>query len=154
MECCPAGWSVCLPLLIFPCTIKSRNSLLAPAHQGGPGKRAVKRLWLWCSGHWSADDYSAGHLSSSSDIHVQARHCVNSICLPHGHRQYGKGWFSLYFYTHRCISVWLFCIGCCWPGLSSSNLPRLDEDRKCSPQENVLLAIQQCQCSVTLSKYW
>jgi len=31
--------------VIFPCTIKSRNSLLAPAHPGGPGKRAVKRLW-------------------------------------------------------------------------------------------------------------
>ena len=25
MEWCPAGWSVCLPLLIFPCTIKSRK---------------------------------------------------------------------------------------------------------------------------------
>ena len=37
-----------LPLLIFPCTIKSRSSLLAPAHQGGPGKRAIK--WLWCGG--------------------------------------------------------------------------------------------------------
>jgi len=36
-----AGWSVCLPLLIFPCTIKSRSSLLALAHPGGPGKRAV-----------------------------------------------------------------------------------------------------------------
>jgi len=35
----------CLPLLIFPCTIKSRSSLLAPADPGGPGKRAVKRLW-------------------------------------------------------------------------------------------------------------
>ena len=41
----PAGWSVCLPLLIFPCTIKSRSSLLAPAHPGGPVERAVKRLW-------------------------------------------------------------------------------------------------------------
>ena len=40
----PAGWSVCLPLLIFPCTIKSRSCLLALAHPGGPGKRAVKRL--------------------------------------------------------------------------------------------------------------
>jgi len=29
---------VCLPLLVFPCTIKSRSSLLAPAHPGGPGK--------------------------------------------------------------------------------------------------------------------
>ena len=44
MEWHPAGWLVCLPLLIFPCTIKSRSSLLAPAHPGGPGKRAVKRL--------------------------------------------------------------------------------------------------------------
>ena len=43
----PAGWSVCLPLLIFPCTIKSRRSLLAPSHPGGPGKRAVKRLWFY-----------------------------------------------------------------------------------------------------------
>jgi len=37
-----------MPLLIFTCTIKSRSSLLAPAHPGGPGKRAVKRLW--CGG--------------------------------------------------------------------------------------------------------
>jgi len=47
MEWCPARWSMCLPLLIFPSTIKSRSSLLAPAHPGGPGKRAVKRLWWW-----------------------------------------------------------------------------------------------------------
>jgi len=38
----------CLPLLIFPCTIKSWSSLLAPAHLGGPGKRDIK--WLWCCG--------------------------------------------------------------------------------------------------------
>jgi len=28
--------------LMFPCTIKSRSSLLAPAHPGGPRKKAVK----------------------------------------------------------------------------------------------------------------
>ena len=44
MECRPAGWSAYLPLLIFPYTIKSRSSLLALAHLGGPRKRAVKRL--------------------------------------------------------------------------------------------------------------
>jgi len=44
MEWRPAGWSVCLPLLIFPCTMKSRSSFLAPAHPGGSGKRAVKGL--------------------------------------------------------------------------------------------------------------
>ena len=26
------------------------HSLLAPAHPGGPRKRAVKRFWLWCGG--------------------------------------------------------------------------------------------------------
>jgi len=41
MEWRPAGWLVCLPLLVFPCTIKSRSCLLAPSHPGGPGKRAV-----------------------------------------------------------------------------------------------------------------
>ena len=34
---------MCLPLLIFPCTIESRSSLLAPAHPAGPGKRAINR---------------------------------------------------------------------------------------------------------------
>jgi len=43
-ECCPVGWSVFLHLLISPCTIKSRSSFLAPAHPGGSGKGAVKRL--------------------------------------------------------------------------------------------------------------
>ena len=44
MEWRPAGWPVCLPLLLFSCTIKSRSSLLAPAHLGGPGKRAIRRF--------------------------------------------------------------------------------------------------------------
>ena len=48
MEWRPAGWSVCLPLLIFPCSIKCRSSFLALAHPGGPGKRAVKRWWCGC----------------------------------------------------------------------------------------------------------
>ena len=48
MEWRPAEWSVCLPLLISHCTIKSRSSLLAPDHPGDPGKRAIKRLW--CGG--------------------------------------------------------------------------------------------------------
>ena len=46
------GWSVCLPLLVSPCTIKSKSSFLAQAHPGGSGKRAVKRLWCGGSG-WS-----------------------------------------------------------------------------------------------------
>jgi len=48
MEWRPAGWSVCLPMLISPCTIKSRSSLLAPAHPGGPGKRGRKMVVCVC----------------------------------------------------------------------------------------------------------
>jgi len=45
-----------LPLLIFPCTIKSRSSLLTPVHLGGPGKRAIKQLW--CGGGGARGDFS------------------------------------------------------------------------------------------------
>jgi len=38
MEWRQARWTVCLPLLIFPRTIKSRSSLLAPAHPGLPSQ--------------------------------------------------------------------------------------------------------------------
>jgi len=68
----PSRWSVCLPLLIIPCKIKSRNSLLALAHPGGPGKKGRKTIVVllssqtttvavsavsaklvswWCNGH-------------------------------------------------------------------------------------------------------
>jgi len=48
MEWRPSGWSVCLPLSIYPCTIKSRSSLLAPAHRVVPEKGPLKPLW-WLS---------------------------------------------------------------------------------------------------------
>jgi len=47
MEWCPARWSVCLLLLIFPCTISLEVSFLVLAHPGGSGKRVIKRLWWW-----------------------------------------------------------------------------------------------------------
>jgi len=34
----------CQPLLISPCTIKSRSSLLAPVHPGRPGKKGRKMV--------------------------------------------------------------------------------------------------------------
>ena len=53
---------MCLPLLIFPCTISPEASLLAPAHPGGPGTRAVKWLWFvvcgvrfYCEYEWVVD---------------------------------------------------------------------------------------------------
>jgi len=42
MEWRPAGWSVCLPVLIFPCTIKSRSSLLHRLTQVVPEKGRKK----------------------------------------------------------------------------------------------------------------
>jgi len=54
------------------CKKKSRSSILAPAHPGGSGKRAVKRLW-WCGysfsywlwyWHWTAT--VKGHSTASA----------------------------------------------------------------------------------------
>jgi len=59
----PSGLFVCLLLLIFPCTIKSRRSLLAPAHLGGPWKRAIKRLWWW---RWCYDRVTLSLLRPST----------------------------------------------------------------------------------------
>jgi len=41
MEWHPSRWSVYLPLLIFPCTIKSRSSLLAPGWSLKKGRKMV-----------------------------------------------------------------------------------------------------------------
>ena len=49
----PSRWSVCLPLLIFPCTVGSRSSRLLLAHQGGPGKGAIKLLWYLSIKMWN-----------------------------------------------------------------------------------------------------
>ena len=70
MEWHPSRWSVCLPLLIFPCTIKSRSSLLAPAHPGGPGKRAVKRL---CACVRASDNVESLQLRSLSSCASEER---------------------------------------------------------------------------------
>jgi len=73
---------VCLPLLISPYTIKSRSSLLAPAHPGCPGKRAVKRLCVCvrvCVIRYFL--MAVGHLpkmvanSDSFSHHSVGRHC-------------------------------------------------------------------------------
>ena len=75
------GVSVCLPLSIYPCTIKSRSSLLALAHPGGgPGKRAVKRLcwWLWC---------------------ISVRKCTASVCVK-------VAWHVL---PSRRLAVFIMC---------------------------------------------
>ena len=47
MEWRLAGWSVCLPLLIFPCTIKSKVLLWHRLTRVVP-EMAVKRLWCVC----------------------------------------------------------------------------------------------------------
>jgi len=73
----PAGWSVCLPLLIFPCTVNSGSSLLALAHPDGPRKRAVK--WLWCGGGGRC---RSEHPSGMSDVSRLRR--VNAVSAAGG----------------------------------------------------------------------
>jgi len=56
-------------------TIKSRSSLMAPAHPGGPRKRAVKCLWWWwwyscCMYHMDAILYSCLTFSYVTSVFV------------------------------------------------------------------------------------
>jgi len=74
----PVGWSVCLPLLIFPCTIKSRSSLLTPAHPGGLRKGAVKRVVCVCAR--APFLWSNFLLPDPKNDLVQCMHCITSMC--------------------------------------------------------------------------
>ena len=67
MEWCPAGFSVCLPLLISPCTIKSRSFLLAPAHPHVPekGRKTVVVVII---------TFSYNSCDAISDLTLLARH--------------------------------------------------------------------------------
>jgi len=77
-----SGWSgaqldgQCLSLLIFPCTIKSTSSLLAPAHPGGPGKRAVKN---GCGELVMARDCVLVYLMMCSQMLMFV--CYSDICI-------------------------------------------------------------------------
>jgi len=72
---------VCLPLLISPCTAKSRSFLLAPAHRGGPGKRAVKRLWYRETGSEAMSRTDRWRLTVGHHWHVTRRRHVLLGCL-------------------------------------------------------------------------
>jgi len=53
--------------------MKSRSSFLAPAHLGGPGKKAIKRLWYGGGGS-SGDIQRSWKICFASD---ERRHCSN-----------------------------------------------------------------------------
>jgi len=108
MEWRQAGWSVCLPLLISPRTMKSRSSLLAPTHPDGPGKRAVKLWWWW----WWWLIYSSRYervtpqfhqlrwLKLRSELTSSCPSLVTSVCMDtHWHQPIwlanSKWWWTL-----------------------------------------------------------
>jgi len=136
MEWRPAGWSVCLPLLIFPCTIKSKNSLLAPAHPGGPRKRAIKRLCVCVSlrndstqSSWNLmlslpqtlDDIFS--LTDNSNTRMQARTHAQAHTHTHTHTRTGTHTWSM---TSSLAVLHNTCVtaaysGCFTPLLNGSN---------------------------------
>jgi len=91
MEWRPAGWSLCLPLLIFPRTIKSRSSLLAPPYPGGPGRSAINRLW--CGGVNCVHDKL--HFAAVwQNVTVRVGHCIRAghwVLCPARHTNSHKG---------------------------------------------------------------
>ena len=141
MESRPAGWSVCLPLLIFPCTIKSRSSLLALAHPGGPGKRAVKWLCLCvvCCRTMSQSNYLKEIKSCQKIVNITSERFQRWIRLSHPH--FGNsslqdaqhdilqfsGHNNLSLYTHDMnIMLWISQTSCNVPAGRHSSLSKCD----------------------------
>ena len=109
MEWRLAGWSVCLPLLIFPCTTKSRSSLLAPAHAGGPGKRAVKRLCVCVLlTYWTSSflDPETGSWRKGSCTHY-----VNTSPEPDINSAYNDNWRHR-TWRYLLAASWIWCEAC------------------------------------------
>jgi len=81
-------------VLIFHCVRESRSSLLAPAHPGGPRKRAIKRLCVCVSimYAWHLTDFQTFTIRQifqcwynlgSSFLHYFQSVCISfSICCP------------------------------------------------------------------------
>ena len=127
MDWHPARWSMCLPLLILPCTIKSRSCLLVPSDPGAPGKRAVKRLWSWMtfdvvgSDSWVSNNTSEGivcfadvrwdssHRSTVSTVARNLRGLTSlTVCLaPHIHFMQQRIFCFCFLCGHRYILVGL-----------------------------------------------
>ena len=107
---------MCLPLLIFPCTIKSRSSLLAPAQPGWSWKRAVIRLWLWCSG---IIPYliSLEEATDSAEARVDFEPCED--CISCVHRSVHNSEVLWYFQWHcqqasHTVHSTLCTVHCAW----------------------------------------
>ena len=88
MEWRPAGWSVCLSR-----TIKSRSSLLAPAHPGGPGIR-VKRLWCGGGFYKKICNLAWTLLSTASYYSNYVHDCLQCVVLQTEIRHPVNGLFS------------------------------------------------------------
>jgi len=107
---------------ISPCTIKSRRFLLAPAHPGGPGKRAVKRFCVCvcvCWVHWAVLEYeNCGNYQTT----VEAKECLwllkldfHMICADTG-KQTGAT-LTMHCSYHTPSSLWFWP---CWLGNMNS----------------------------------
>jgi len=78
---------MCLPLLIFPCPIKSRNSLLASADPGDSGKRAIKRLCVCvvcnCLYLVPLPRYYQLFPKNYTGDHLTQTHPLRELCIMH-----------------------------------------------------------------------
>jgi len=142
MEWHPARWSLCLPLLVFPCTIKSRSSLLASAHTVGRGKRAVKRLWcvvcgvvdildilvirslLW-AGVQLTPDPSAETVSKSSALAEERGRQLVGVCVTCGEGRLSRREQPCWAFLGASRQGVAYCLHICPVKKICSNFPQI-----------------------------
>jgi len=92
--------------------MKSRSSLLAPAHPGGHGKRAVKRLWC----------VSINPLLFVGDEHnrepwrTSAAGCLQAVCIPAAQKTWQSTQDQVLVITQITLAVYTHELSSCWDG--------------------------------------
>ena len=142
MEWRPSGWSVCLPLSIFPCTIKSRSSLLAPAHPGGLRKNGRKTVVLCV---WSIQNSCVRLVTCLQKSHfmrqrlgiqmhrsylavVYAIFTSSAALIPSSFITYGR-WIQVWVTQLRLILTWCYTrYAPCKPLVSRRDRPQHNGD--------------------------
>jgi len=101
---------VCLPLLISPCTIKSRSSLLAPTHLGSPGKRAVKQLCVCVCVCWTYITMM-NHTSYNQDnMSVVSSKSFSQVITQSSHHTWRVGHVKSWLAAFRQTEISADCI--------------------------------------------
>ena len=118
MEWRPVRWSVCVPLLIFPCTIKSQKFSSGTGSPGWSWKKGRKTVVVWCVVYSRETEIDlVSQLDASLWLLLTLAPVFFSRCCVLQLESWC--WFALRLRDRHLTSVFVVTVQClesCWPG--------------------------------------